>query len=194
MEYKNVNDFEVLYLIEENQSDYKNVLFDKYAPILKKFAHSCYEKVKKYGYEYDDCFQEALIGLNYAIDHFTESRGVKFYTYAVLCIKSKLNSFLNRVMSNKNRALNESLLFSDSFNNFENLEYTSFESDYLSFYDKVLRFKNSLSDNQAQVFELKYNGFSNKDIAVLLDTSPKYVSTILIAIKNKMVMSGFIAN
>lgn len=192
MNYKDINDFEVLYLVEENQSEYKNVIFEKYKPILKSLSYSYYTKLKNYGYEYEDCYQEALIGLNYAIDNFKFERNVIFYTYATLCIKSRLNSFLNISLGNKNKILNESIYsYSNIFNYFDNTLSTSFDSMYLSFYEKILRFKNSLSDIQSQIFELKYNGFSNREIGELLSIHPRVVYNNICLIRDRMKISNF---
>ncbi|MBR4617842.1 MAG: sigma-70 family RNA polymerase sigma factor [Bacilli bacterium] len=192
MDYKNINDFEVLYLIEENQSDLKNLIFDKYKPILKSISYSYFSKLKDYGVEYDDVYQEALIGLNYAIDHFSDKKNSIFYTYAVLCIKSKLSSFLNKQTNIHNRILNESMsLFSCEEFDLENIGSVNFDNNYISFYDRIIRFKNSLNNVQGQIFELKYNGFSNKDISILLDMTVKNVYYYLCSIRNKLVISGF---
>lgn len=192
MEYKDINDFEVLYLVEENQSEYKNVIFEKYKPILKRIASSYYMKLKDFGYDYDDCFQEALIGLNHAIDTFNFSRDVIFYTFALVCIKSRLNSFLVKALGNKNKILNESIFYNkNDLYEIENLDYVVFDDNYLSFYEKVLRFKNSLNNLQSQIFELKYNGFSNKDIGKLLGINHRIVYNNLCLIRDRMLMSNF---
>jgi RNA polymerase sporulation-specific sigma factor len=192
MEYKDINDFEVLYLVEENQSEYKNIIFEKYKPVLKSLAYSYFTKLKNYGYEYEDCYQEALIGLNYAIDNFKFGKNVVFYTYAIICIKSRLNSFLNTSLGKKNRVLNESIFtYSGELNYFDNLMSASFDDMYLSFYEKILRFKNSLNDTQSQIFELKYNGFSNKEIGKLLSIHPRVVYNNLCLIRDRMKISNF---
>ena len=135
MEYKDINDYEVLYLIEENQSELKDVIFDKYKPILNKISNSYFLKLKHCGVEFEDVYQEALIGLNYAIDHFSQRRNNLFYTYAVLCIQSKLNSFYNKQTSIHNRALNESMSFFQLENfDLENIGDVNFDKNYTYFY------------------------------------------------------------
>lgn len=192
MEYKDINDFEVLYLIEENQSDLKEVIFEKYKPILKKLASLYYEKIKELGVEYEDVYQEALIGLNYAIDHFNGNKNNLFYTYAVLCIKSKLKTFAKQIDSNKHKLLNESIhLGKYDEIDIENIGYSNYSLEYLEFYNRIIHFKNSLNDTQAQIFELKYNGFSNKDIGALLGINVKNVYYHLCSVRNKLLISGF---
>ncbi len=190
MDYKNVNDFEVLYLIEEDQPEYKNMLFDKYQPVLKRLAFSYYERIRTCGVEYEDLYQEAMIALNYAIDHFKEENNTLFYSYALLCINSKLNSFCKYMEGVKNRVLNESVDLGEDVS-IESFGNVHFEEDYPFFYDRIIRFKNSLNIIQAQVFELKYNGFSNSDIGILLGMTVKNVYYHLCSVRNRLVISGF---
>ncbi len=192
MEYKNINDFEVLYLIEDNQSDYKELLFKKYEPILSRLTYSCFSKMKHLGVEYDDVYQEALIGFNYAIDNFTFRKNVKFYTYAILCVKSKLKSYYLKSSNGKNRVLNDSMIFMQTNEaDIESLIINKFDDSYIYFYDKIIEFKNNLGDIQSQVFELKYNGFSNSDIGKLLGLTVKNVYYYLCLIRKKLIMIKF---
>ena len=46
-------------------------------------VHACAKRFKGRGIEYDDLFQAGCLGLVKAVDHFDESRGLKFSTYAV---------------------------------------------------------------------------------------------------------------
>ena len=192
MEYKDINDYEVLYLVEENQSDYKEILFKKYEPVLKKITYDYFFKMKRLGVEYDDIYQEALIGLNYAIDHFNFQKDVKFYTYAILCVKSKLNSYYFRSNNGKNKILNDSMVFMQMNDmDMESLISVRFNDTYLYFYDEILKFKNNLNEMQAQVFELKYNGFTNSDIGNLLGLTVKDVYYYLCLIRKKLIMNNF---
>ena len=50
---------------------------------------------------------------------------------------------------------------------------------------KIIDFKNSLSVRQAQIFELRMNGFSYKEIATLLSIDVKGVYNHLRSIKTK---------
>ena len=95
-------------------------------------------------------------------------------------------------MGKKNKVLNESIFtYSGELNYFDNLMSASFDDMYLSFYEKILRFKNSLNDTQSQIFELKYNGFSNKEIGKLLSIHPRVVYNNLCLIRDRMKISNF---
>ena len=53
-------------------------------------VHSCAQKFKNRGVEYDDLFQAGCVGLIKAADNFDESRGFSFSTYAVPVILGEI--------------------------------------------------------------------------------------------------------
>ena len=53
-------------------------------------VHACAKRFKGRGMEYDDLFQTGCLGLVKAVDHFDESRGLKFSTYAVPVILGEM--------------------------------------------------------------------------------------------------------
>ena len=53
-------------------------------------VHACAKRFNGRGMEYDDLFQAGCLGLVKAVDHFDESRGLKFSTYAVPVILGEM--------------------------------------------------------------------------------------------------------
>lgn len=53
-------------------------------------VHACAKRFKGRGMEYDDLFQAGCLGLVKAVDHFDESRGLRFSTYAVPVILGEM--------------------------------------------------------------------------------------------------------
>ena len=53
-------------------------------------VHACAKRFKGRGMVYDDLFQAGCLGLVKAVDHFDESRGLKFSTYAVPVILGEM--------------------------------------------------------------------------------------------------------
>ena len=64
----------------------------------------------------------------------------------------------------------------DMYNNFIDAEYER----------EIINFKNSLSFLDAQIFELRYNGFSYRNIASLLEIDAKKVDNQLLKIRKKL--------
>ncbi len=172
MDYKNFNDYEVVYMIRENDEDSRNLMFRKYFPVVRRYAFKFLDFAKNHGMELDDLIQEGMIALNHAIDYYSENSGVLFYTYATLCIQRHLITFCRNIGSNRHLILNQSV--SDEFISYrmENAyteHFFSFEEDEFVF------IKNLFDLKYSSVFELRYNGFSYREISELLDVP---ISTI----------------
>lgn len=58
MDYKQVNDYEVISMIRENDDDARDIMYQKYLPVIRKGASKYFFDVKKHGVEFDDLVQE----------------------------------------------------------------------------------------------------------------------------------------
>lgn len=201
MEYRNVNDYEVLYLISERNEDAYQYMFTKYTPFIKKSAFSLYKRYKNIGIEYDDLIQEGMFGLSESLKKYDFRDGNMFFTFATLCIKREMERTIIKAMRNKHNILNKAYSFDDevsdtgillkevlfdetcrtesSFNDIENAKW-------------ILDLKYQLKEKYAPVYELKVNGFTNQEIVELLDLKYKEVDNYLRSIK--MTLRKFINN
>ena len=111
--YKDYNDFELLYLTcSENEEAY-NILYNKYRPIVEIKSKKCLPFVQGRGLDLNDLVQEGMIGLSEAIRDFKTQKGVKFSTFANMCIERQINSAITKANRLKHRSLNESLSLVD---------------------------------------------------------------------------------
>ena len=191
MEY---NDNELLYYVSENNEEASELLYKKYEPLIKKEAKKLYKYVKSNGVEISDLMQEGMLGLNNAINYFSESKETLFYTYALTCIKRKTIDYVIASNRQKNKVLNNSI----------GIEYDDDEKDlYYLAPDKssepenlllsierekeiIEIAKEELSDLEYQIFELRINGFNHNEITEILDIDYKAVDNAIQRIKNKM--------
>ena len=172
MEYKEINDNELLYLIADNNDDYKKILFEKYKPIVLAIA-------KKYNainidasVDFDDLVQIGYIGLNNAI-RFYKDDNCLFYTFACFCIDHALSKEVYKKIYRKGRCNCTFISYEeDQLNAIIRLEE---EKDHLHFSEVFLKLKNFLDFFDALVFELRLNGFKYKEIASLLDVGESKV-------------------
>ena len=54
--YRDLNDYEILYLICESDDTF-NILYEKYKPLIYKIVEGYSSAFKKYGYEKEDLMQ-----------------------------------------------------------------------------------------------------------------------------------------
>lgn len=195
MRYKGVNDYELLYLVGENNEEVYNSIYAKYKPLIHRLAKTLCENYKSALVEYDDLFQEGMYGLNNAIKSFNGKSGSLFYTLAKLCISREMNGYVAKMLRGKNMILSSAVSFDTpiSKNGFvvEDTLYSHDDSVELQFESiemekYILDLKYELKDEYMPVYELKLNGFSNAAIANLLDLRYKDVDNYLRSIKKTL--------
>lgn len=195
--YKDFNDYEVMYLVEENNEDAREILFDKYRPLILKMAYHYQREAKDCGLEIDDLVQEAYLGLYYAIQTYDANNDALFYTYAMISMRSKILNCIKGKGSTKHRYLNQgislyqTILDSDDGMLIDSLEDKNALLPHLMAEENEMcivlkNFSLTLNFLQSCVFELRMSGFRNKDIGELLDIPLKKVSNILFRIRNKL--------
>ena len=192
--YKELNDFELLYMISENNEDAYSIMLEKYQPLIGKYADYYMNKYDNRGIEKEELVQEGTIGLINAINYYAEHEECLFYTFASLVIKREMERYVKKNMRYKQQILTNatsinSLIVGDDicledtlFNDYDLVEKVSNEI----YYKKVLYdFKYELSDIQSQVYELRLNNFSNREISILLDINYKSVDNCIRLMKEK---------
>ncbi len=194
----NQNDNELLYLIVQKDEDAKTQLYAKYQKILANLANKAYLLCKNMnGVAYDDFYQEACYGFERAIITFDEYQNILFYTYMLACVKNQLSLYKRQILRKKDFPLNyafslneeaepgicyEDILRSHALTPYEVCEKNEQE-------EEVRKFQNSLPLIDACIFELRYNGFSYKEIASLLDIPVNQVTRVLCRIRKKCCLS-----
>lgn len=189
MNYRDINDNEILNLVSASE-EYLYILYDKYRPLIDKICLSYHDTN---GFvDLDDLSQEAFIAFYYAVCNFDSNRDNLFFTYVVVCIKSRLNDYVRSARSNKNSINNSSISLYAKIDDEAVLCDVLSEGDETykkvllnDFYDSLILFKNDLSMMESYIFELKFNGFKVFEISSLLDVSRRTISNKLRSIRYK---------
>lgn len=194
--YDDYNDQELLYLICESNEDATNILYDKYKKIIDMKVNKYKTLGKRVGLEYNDLFQEGMVGLSEAIKNYKDNRDTKFASFANVCIERQILSVLSYAQRKKHSFLNDScsldssidetgrtlldVLLDDTFDPSVKVENDE-EKDLL--YNSMYK---EMSDFERNVFDLKVLGLEYKEIAALLDKSYKSVDSALQRIRSKV--------
>ena len=177
MKYK-INDNELIYMIRDNDEYSLDILFKKYEPIVINICNSYYNS-EYLGIDYDDLKQECYIGLYSAYLKFNDNKNNTFYTYAVKCMKNHMRTYYRNINVKKNRVLNTSI-FVDDYDKFSiTYNYDNYEKNFVDY-------KNLFDIKHSIVFELRYNGFSYKEISKLLDIPISTVDSRLCKIRSSL--------
>ncbi len=193
MDYSDLNDYELIYYINENNEEANNIIIKKYEPLINSIASRMLQSCPYLGLEKSDLIQEGMIGLNHAIGYFNEQKDVSFYTYAKTCIERRLISVIVSAKRLKHRNLNESVSFDteedgsldyllkDETSNPESIVLDKQETE-----DIIELVKEKLTDFEFQVFNLMLYYFNYREIAQILDKEPKQVDNAIQRIKVKV--------
>lgn len=171
MDYKKYNDNELIYMVRENDESSSDILLNKYMPIILSLSKKFYNDYSRYGYDFEDFYQEALSAFYRAIGKYDSSKEVLFYSFVVLCIKRSLSSFSKKIYTHINKSLD--------INNLDISDYEyCIEDDkanprirdsYNGLQDIIREVIFSLPMESGAILELKINGFTYKEIGILLD-------------------------
>ncbi len=195
MEYKDLNDNELVYLCCDNNEDAVSIIIEKYKKVILNILKELLEQYNIVGYEVSDLYQEGLIGLLNAIHSYRERENITFYTYASKCIRNNIMTAIKQSFRQKNRILNNSYsldkLFEESNEAYYNiLKDNSFEPSKVLFAvenenDLIHRLKAKLSKSENVIFDLRVKGLRNYEIADLLNKDRKYIENTMFRISKK---------
>jgi RNA polymerase sporulation-specific sigma factor len=170
----------------------------------KSLATSIARRYFLIGQDYDDLYQEAMIGLFKAYQNYDKSINTEFRAFATLCITRQIQSAIKIANRQKNKPLNNYI----SLNNQGGFDLNQDEAED----DEVLIFvipsKDQLPDDkliskeevenikkeiisllspmEKRVLSLYLRGVSYKKMAEILNRSTKSVENSLTRIKNKL--------
>ena len=195
MNYKDVNDYEMLYLVGEKDEEAEKILFGKYRNLIMKLVPKYLPFVLPRGGEFDDLVQEGYVGLYSAIQNYSPQNHTLFYTFAYVCIERQMATYCKRLSTNKQEVLNYSYSLyvtpentRDSFSSvIASEEDGPYQSLVISdFIQEIIDFKNSLPIDMACVFELRVNGFTYKEISILLGFPKSRVDSAINQIRMRL--------
>ncbi len=194
MEYKNLNDFELIYQVRERDKVAYDALFSKYSHLVKMLAKKYFRNNKNIGLEFEDLFQEGMLGFFKALEDYEPSNTL-FYTYVLLCSRREMERLIKGAKRQKHLALNESYSLNmpldeenDIFLEDVIADSCNIEEEYAAYdyYKKIVDLKYKLRFSDSLIYELKLNSFSIKEIATLLDLPYKQVDNRWRKIRNKL--------
>lgn len=192
--YENLNDYELLDQVADNEFA-TETLFEKYKPLIYGIAKKAYYTRQNTGLEMNDLIQEGMIGFSIAINTFDDQKKTTFFTYARTCIMRRVNSTIVAANRLKHQILNESIsveildsetntdnqILSDTKNNPEIL---LIENENVQEIKKII--DSELTEFEKKVCDLKTSGFDYKEIAEILNKTPKSIDNAFSRIKAKI--------
>ena len=152
-----------------------------------KLLYSIASKYNIDGYETQDMVQEGLLAFLIATKTYDEKSGASFKNYASKCAKNRFNDIAKKSLA-KSAVPKSKIVSIDSLgektDDTQNIEDYVLEREYLKTFIKHL--DSMLSYEEKKVFNMYAEGYSYKEIADEINTTPKKVDNILQKIKRKL--------
>lgn len=186
MEY---NDYELVSLAKEGNEDAINIIYQKYKPIIVSKSKDSIVRANHHGIEISDIMQEGYIGLEEAINDFSETDNTSFYTFAVLCINRQIINYLRKATGGRDRVLNDAVAIDEYID--QSVMKDDFDTEF-SFIAKesergiIKKIKNNMTEFENSVFDMKMDGYNFDEIANTLNKDIKSIYNTFQRIKSKI--------
>ena len=187
--YLQENDFELLYLINNNCVRAVEKMLDKYRALVYKqtFKHRSYMTPR--GVEHQDLYQEGHIALYDSFYSFKNLVSVPFYSFTKVCIERKMWGYIRKFSSEASKLFYNSLSLDMTVTEDKNVylhemigEDESKVSAFILYRDDLesLLVKNkNLSEFELNVLVLKILGYTYQEVGDLLSCTAKKVDNTL---------------
>ena len=180
-----MNDYEILYMVCDNNEDSFGILMKKYQPLIYKMVKDYLKFFKKFGYELDDLMQLGYITLYNTSRKYDIYNPSMFYSYFKKALMNMLITNIRINTTSKREVLNDALSY-DAYLPNSNIRYIDLlpnEKKTLYLESELIIFKNSMPAILSYIFELFYNGYNKEEISILLDEDLEEVKNNFLKIK-----------
>lgn len=198
MEYE---ELKIVFLAKLNNDEAIELLIKKYRNII--FAVMREYTLYLKGMELDDFIQEGNLGILKAIKYFDVSKNVKFSSFVRLCVKSDLISFVKKHSSKRHEILTD-IIYCRKFTDKEAIYDSIIEEVYSSdknnpekilFIKELIKeiklfLKKDLSIVEQETLILLSEGYSYKEICMVLKKQPKKIDNTIQRIRQKLKKQG----
>ena len=161
------NDYELIYLAQENDEFAQKFLINKYKYIIDILVNKYLMSIKSLKLEKDDLYNIGLFGLIEAINGFN-SDDSSFASFATTIINNKITTYLRRNSRKKDSIFINSVSLNDNI-----LEELSLKTP-----DNLIASEESYQELEQQIYN-ELTALEKSVYSLLTDFSPKEISKIL---------------
>lgn len=193
--YNKISDEQLICRLRNGEDEIMDYLMIKYKSMVRRKARAMY----LIGGDNDDLIQEGMIGLIKAVRDFDSEAGQSFSGFAELCVSRQMYSAIASSKRKKHIPLNSYVSLYDEGNHedekalplIDTIEPEVENNPETLYFGKesseafIEELKENLSDLENRVLYLHMLGTNYRDIANLLDKSPKTIDNALQRIRTK---------
>lgn len=196
MEYRSLNDNELLYMVNEDEEAY-NLLYNKYRDIIYKIALKYSKGSNSVGIDINDLILEGNIGMDNAIKNYktNNKNEASFKSFLYLCIERQIISLIRKATIKRNSILNNSSYYEpEILENIEDENKTDILEEILLKESQTKKYKDiigKLTNLEKQIFTLKIQCYTNKEIEKILNINDKCIKNAIYRIRKKAKLLNF---
>lgn len=193
MEY---NDVELVHLVNENNEEAKDMLYNKYKYIID-IIMSKYKKVfYVLGMDQAEVRQEAMLAFTDALVSYSSEKEASIPTFISLVIERKIQNCIRKADTIKNKKNNQNYSLDYEYESFNkplkdiigdpNSDPFIKVQGLEAYNELVAKINGILSPLEHEVYKLLINGFSYQDIAKILHREPKQIDNTIQRVRSKI--------
>lgn len=190
------DDSQLVYYIREGNDDAKDELYKKYSPLIHKEINRAKKKALVYGVEFADLSQEVMLAFSHAIYNYSDEADVKFITFATTCIRRRLANFLDKLETEKNKSMLNSVALDAVMSNQKSLidqveEIVSSEPlrkliNHETLGEISKQIDENLSDKEKMALSYNLSGKSVDEIAEIMGMNSKQIYNLVYRARSKI--------
>lgn len=185
-DFDKYSDEELIVMFRQGSLEIEDYLMEKYKNFVRAKARAMY----LIGGDTDDLIQEGMIGLFKAIRDYDDAKEASFLTFARLCIDRQLYHAIESSNRLKNQPLNHYVSLSDTASEDELFEHweespESIVLDRENIKEMIQTIRQACSPFENHVLDLYMRGYDYRQIAEMMDKTPKSIDNAIQRIRNK---------
>ena len=184
------NDYELIYLAQENNEDARNILYQKYDFLINTKVKKIYQKYQYINTDNEDLKLELRFIFDNAINNYNQDKEAKFSSYLNLCFNTKIKDIIKNNFTYKNKINNNMISLDEDVNGIPLYELIS---DYKSKIDIdidinsfIYMMNNNLSKYEKEIFKYLLDGKNPHEIAKSLNVDLKKIKNTIYRLKTKI--------
>jgi len=196
MNYKEEDEALLLDMVCESNEEVRNSLYEKYEKMIKYIVKKYEPAAKKLGIDNNDLIQEANVGFTNALNDYRNEKEASLKTFIQVCISRRLNNYIRKNQSLKNKMVQESLSLEYEYLKeglplkevlgSDELDPSKRFNEQENYVDILKKVEKNLSEFENIVFIHILKGLNYNEIANLLDKSPKQIDNTMQRLRSKL--------
>ncbi len=196
IDLEQTNDYELIMLYREDDEYAKNILYLKYKFIIDILIKKYQKAIIILNIDMQEVYSECAVGFSDSLRSYQEDKDSTLPTFISLCVERRLNGLIRKYSREKYKVINDTYsldYFYDQFgrplmdiltdNSNEPLGTMMEEEEYKELLTSI---EKRLSTKEKDVFNFMLKGFDYKQIAKILEETPKQIDNTMQRIKAKI--------